>query len=369
MSDVSASMMSRLVPCPGSFKLSLDMPDVQVSNQEAEKGTTAHWLAAKCMKLNMRPHFWLEKNPVNDQIVDIEMIEHVNEYINYIKSSYKGMLLDLTIERKLVTDDFEGTSDYLSYNQVDKKVTIVDLKYGYGIVEVFENWQLISYFWLWWMNNKNLPVDFVDFIIYQPRPYHPDGTIRKWTVHVDSLKVDYFPRITETLVEIHMSGAMTAAAGIHCLYCPAMLYCQANLETCLNMVTVTSIPCVNEPDNWMLGKQLEMFQYAQEILKQRITILQTIAESRLKQGQVIPGYGMVQSSGHRSWKISDEKAKSLGIPYEKPKIVSPRQAEIAGVSKSVIAKNVVTKTKMKFVKVNVEQRAKQLFGSSKITNC
>lgn len=362
MPNPSGSMMNRLVPCHGSFKLCTDFPETQVGNSDADKGTTAHWLAAKCMKLNMKPHFWLGKNPVNDQIVDIEMIEHVSGYIDYIES-FKGISLIPTIETKLTVDGFEGTPDFLKYDVANKKVTILDLKYGFSVVEVFENWQLISYFWLWWMNNKKSLVDHVDFIIYQPRPYHPNGSLRKWSIDVDSLIDDYFFLIDETLVKIYAPKAITSA-GIHCLYCSAMLYCRANLETCLNFITVTGFPNVDEPDNWMLGKQLEMFQYAQEILKQRVTILETIAETRLKQGEVIPGYGMVSSGGHRSWKISDEKAKSLGIPYEKPKIVSPRQAELAGVSKSLVKANVITKTKMKFVKVNTELRAMQLFGYS-----
>jgi hypothetical protein len=108
-----------------------------------------------------------------------------------------------------------------------------------------------------------------------------------------------------------------------------------------------------------------MFQYAQNILKQRVETLKTIAEVRIGKGEIIPGYGMMQSKGARVWKISYKKSIVIGIPYEKPKHMSPRQAELSGFSKALVTANTVSKSRMKFSKVNVEQRAKQLFGESK----
>lgn len=357
-------MMSRLVHCPASFRMCSTFTRKLKHNQEVDKSTTAHWLAAESIKLNLHPYFWLGKNPINDQIVDTEMVGHVEGYTQYIVSNINHAEFVQVVKVKFEVNELAATVDFIHYNREDKKLTIVDLRYGFSIVDVFENWELISYFWLWWVKNPHLAVTSVDFIIYQPRPYHPDGPIRKWSVLVLDLIRDYVPKINETLRMIYRPQAK-ALAGLHCHYCPVMLYCKTNLETCLKIINVAMTPSVNKPTNWILSKQLDMFQYAQNILKQRVETLKTIAEVRIGKGEIIPGYGMMQSKGARVWKISYKKSIVIGIPYEKPKHMSPRQAELSGFSKALVTANTVSKSRMKFSKVNVEQRAKQLFGESK----
>lgn len=363
LSRPSGSMMNRLVPCPGSLKLCSEFPEEPGDNQDADKGSTAHWVAADCMTSHRRPEFWLDKTPVNNQVVDVEMVEHVSNYKSMLLSLFESGIQSNCVEKRLEIEGFGGTPDYLFHDHTVRKVTVVDLKYGFGIVDVFENWQLISYLWLWWMNNRDLPVIDVEFVIYQPRPYHPDGAVRKWSVTLDNLVMNYFPRIVETLTNVRMSDALTTV-GFHCRYCSAMLHCRVNLETCLNIIDVTGVNSAGILDNQTLGRQLAMFEYAQEILKQRVNVLKTVAESRLSSGENIPDYAMVPSGAHRSWKMSDKMAKILGVPHEKPKLMTPRQAELTGFPKSLVESNTVTKSKMKLTKVDVAQRALQLFGKS-----
>ena len=354
-------MMSRLIPCPGSFKMCFDYPDKCGDNEYSKEGILAHWVAADCLKNDQPPSKWLGQTPTNDQMVDSDMVRYINGYIEYIKTIIP-VELDFNLEAKLETSEFSGTPDILKYDSASN-LTIVDLKYGFKIVNVYKNWQLIFYAWLWWKVYGRPRVENVKFIIYQPRPMHPDNAVKEWRIPFSKLEDIYFPKIEETLKNIYLPNALTTS-GNHCHYCSAMLYCRTNLETCLNIVNSTGVVCADEIDNWTLGKQLEMFEYALGILKQRVSVLKTVGEVITKGGGVVPGYGMVERRGNRSWKISDRKAKIFGIPYKKAELVSPREAELSGIPKSLVDLNVTRKSTMKFSRLNISSEANNIFGAS-----
>lgn len=358
----NSSMMDRLVHCPGSWRLGLGISKEEIDNPEVNKGITAHWLAATILRGFNRISDLEGTSPINDQVIDAEMIGHVYMYVNYIKSYCKHGEIERKLDNKMLT----ATPNCLEYDKSKKKITIIELKYGFSFVDVFENWQLLSYFFSWFLNNVDSPVEAVEFVIIQPRSYHPDGGVRKWNIPVDRLLMKYYSTFVATLTNIHLKDTQTSS-GVHCRYCPVLLSCRTNLEACLNVINVTGTQRIYEieSDNWTLSKHLEMFQNAQEILKQRVNVLQVMCESKLKKGEVIPGFKMLSSSGKRVWDIGSKKANEIGIPYEEPKRMSPRQAELAGYSREFIDDNTIMVPKLKLTRVNIEHVAGELFGPSK----
>lgn len=357
--SLTGSMMNRIVRCPGSFKLCNDFPnEIDRDNSFADEGTTAHWIANDCLINNRQVDSWLGKRPVNNEIVDDEMVDNIENYLFYLEllSPQGG-----NSEVRLKIDGFSGTPDYFVYDSYTKKLTIVDLKYGFKLVDVFQNWQLISYAYLWWINNSEVSIS-AEFHIYQPRGYHPDGVSR--VQRVDNLELmAYFSKLSDTFKIIHRLNAPTKA-GIHCLYCSAMLNCTTNMEVCENIYRVSVSPCGVELSNSSIGNQLEIFEHTLEIIKQRVSVLKTVGQERVKRGGIIPQYGMMNTKGKRSWNIDNRKAKAIGIPFKKPELVSPRQAELAGVPKSLVDLNSVKKSGFKFVKVNTLDEANKVLGPS-----
>lgn len=362
MNYPTGSMMGRLVHCPGSFKLCSDYPEKSGNNQIANEGSTAHWLAAFCHTNDSDTEKQIGSAPVvEDCIIDVEMADNIEWYIGHLWSISGTGEGDLEV--RLGIDGFSGTPDYIFYNHLNRKLTVVDLKYGFKSVEVHQNWQLISYAYLWCLNNIDLVVENVEFNIYQPRAYHHDGISRTWTIPFGELENYYFFKLKETLEYIHLPGSPTKS-GSHCHYCSAMLNCKTNFDTCLNIVNISEAPCVGEIDNYGIGKQLELFEHAQMILRQRISVLKSVGEVRVKKGGVVPGYGIVGTRGNRKWNISKQKAKAFGIPFKEPELISPSEAEMVGVPKSLVSLNVQRKSGMKFAKVDILAKVGKMFGPS-----
>ena len=70
--------------------------------------------------------------------------------------------------------------DFYLYDQAEKTLYVTDLKYGYEIVEPFENWQALAYA----AGVAALPgmvPDKVVITIVQPRAPHRRGPIRTWS--------------------------------------------------------------------------------------------------------------------------------------------------------------------------------------------
>ena len=94
--------------------------------------------------------------------------------------------------------------------------------------------------------------------------------------------------------------------------------------------------------------------------------LQNLAIARLQKGQVINGYAYEQKFGDRKWR--DDVDPSLiqmmtGIDIIKPTVLSPAQAEKAGVHKSIIAGMVTKPSKgLDLVKSNNLEKARKVFG-------
>lgn len=350
MDKILARDMHRVVPCPGSFRLSIDCPKDTRMERESDKSVLAHWLMNQCILLNRLPESYLGTM----QTIDLEMIEHVNGYLNHVRSLFLNLAFATCVENKLVTNEFEGTPDYLTYNSVNKTVKIVIFEYDFTIVYPFENWNLISYFWLWKSQNPHVPVTDVEFSIYQPRPQYLDNPVKEWKITASSLESDYFPKIVETLILVNSPNA-SVKTGFHCRHCSAMLYCQTNLEACTNVVDIASTPCANNPNNSELGKQFRMFQYAQDLLKMRIIVLQTIVESKIKKGEFIPGYAMMPSNQRRVWIGDKRDIFKLGVPCKESEPLSPRQAELVGMSKDIVDANTKMISKIKLTRVGYDK--------------
>jgi len=95
-SIISASGSNRWLECPGSIDLSRGIPDT--SSEAADEGTAAHTLAERCLLQNKNAaEFRGQTITVKDSgrafIVDEEMAEAVQLYIDTIKADYEATAL------------------------------------------------------------------------------------------------------------------------------------------------------------------------------------------------------------------------------------------------------------------------------------
>lgn len=222
-------------------------------------------------------------------------------------------------------------------------LNIEDLKFGWKIVDVKENWQLIGYA-IGQMQRLYRETGFmathVNFRIHQPRPYHPDGRIREWFISYEEL-LPYWQRIEEKMIA-YVNGDRTLSTGKSCQYCEALNSCPA-----MNRSVYKSVETVMSDDwqdkvigNEELAKEYELLGRVQEILKIKRDSLKQLAIMRLQNNQIIPGYTYEPELGDRKWK-DNVTAKSIlaftGKDITKIDILSPNQAEKMGVPRKLVA--------------------------------
>lgn len=353
--DISPSRMPRIVNCPGSVNLCRQFPELTKDDGEnAQQGTLAHWLFQQ--KLSRRVDLWqfLDKTPVNDQIVDREMIVNVLDYCKIVETIGAGHVEQ---RYEIVNGEFAGfggTPDFIFYDWLLRILVILDLKYGFIPVTPFRNWQLLSYVWLFHETFPELPIKSVKMGIYQPRNPTKEGVYKTWRVSFSEMESEYFPKIKQSLTDCQSSISITRA-GDHCHYCSAMLQCDSNLKTCLRIVNLGGMQCGQEPTGEQLSNQLKLFRFASGILKKRLQVVESISEHRLKIGEQLPGYCLKSVKGHRHRIISDSRAERIGWPKEPTKLMSPRQAEINGFPQKLVDKFTKTRMSVKLTEFDIHK--------------
>ena len=249
---------------------------------------------------------------------------------------------------------------------VGNTLHVEDLKYGYGIVDVKENWQLIGYAigqWFRLAEAYNYRPDFIHFTIHQPRPYHEKGRVRDWVISVQEL-FQYYTQICERM-QAYVNGDRTLETGKACKYCNAGSTCPAlNRSANKAMDTVlcewSEKPLTNEE----VAEQYELLQRAHELLELRLKSVEQLAISRIQANQIVPGYAFEMAYGDRKWKsnVTPESIHALtGVTITKTEMLSPNQAEKAGVSKKLTSVFTEKPAKgVKLVKKDVAEEANKI---------
>lgn len=240
---------------------------------------------------------------------------------------------------------------------------IDDFKYGWGIVEVFENWQLLGYA-IGEVIRRQTMFDKIVMRIHQPRPHHEDGSTREWVLTYEQL-LAYQERIRERMLQI-ATGDKTLVTNPKCKYCPAAAVCPA-----INKAFYRGLEVVHDfvQDNMSeeeLAHQLDVISRFDEIVKIRKDSLKALAVDRLKNGKIIPGYVNEASYGDRKWKpgITPDVLKTMtGKDVTISEMLSPAQAEKIGIPKSFV--NAIVDRPFlgqKLVKKDGNKLGEQIFG-------
>lgn len=354
--NISPSKMPRIVNCPGSVNLCNQFPELSDndSNEITKQGILASWLVKQKLVREIDPWRYLNKSPINDQIVDREMVTHVLNYCEITEKIGKGEIKRRYEIKIGVFKSFNGIPDFVFYDKSLESLTILVFKYGFIPVSVIRNWQLLSYAWLFTKVNPDKPLSKIKLNIYQPRISTKEGVLKTQVIDIDVCNSIFFPRIEDTLRSFQSSTSMTRS-GDHCHHCSAMLQCNTNLETCLRIVNLGNVQHAEEPTGEQLSNQLKLFQFSSKILEKRLQVIESIAEHRLKSGEQLPGYCLISSQGNRYWDISKSRGELIGIPMQTSKFMTPKQAEINGFPQSLIKKYSKIKTSVKLTEFNIQE--------------
>jgi hypothetical protein len=317
--DLGASSASRWMQCPGSIRLSADIPNP--SSSFAEEGTAAHALAELALSKKQDPDMWLGMSLEGVEVTE-DMVEHVRTYVEACRAVEKTAT-KVWIEHRFNLGSLNppapmfGTGDFVAYRKKDQLVEVIDLKYGSGVVvEVVGNKQL-RYYALGAVLSpelKGLPIKKVRMTVVQPRAAHPDGVVRSETITLEELldfTEDLMAAARATLVE-----DATLKVGDHCRFCRAMAVCPAQKEHAEEVAATefSVIPAervvLPAPESLTL-EQLTDLTGKFPIVEAWMKAVRGHMQGMLERGQEVPGFKLVQKRALRKWLDEEDAAQEL----------------------------------------------------------
>lgn len=360
---LSPSGAHRWMACPGSVVLESNLPDS--SSVYANEGSAAHLLASWALRDKMDPSNYLgEKIRVGDDefVVDKEMCDHVRDYTKLVREYAEGghLLVEQAVPIGHITGEegATGTSDAIIVHGDERRLTVVDLKYGMGVrVDAADNPQLMLYA-LGAYEVASLLADFdtVVMVIHMPRLNH----VSEWSIPIRDLfafaeLASYWAAQTRQ-AEADEAAALVSgrptdsdwpkrylnAGEKQCRFCRAKATCPALrdevVETYAGSTPATAaefadlVPIVVDDecgDNYLsiaMGKVALVEDWCKAVRAE--------VERRLFAGKEVPGYKLVEGKrGNRRWADEDaaikamKSAKIKDADMYKRTLISPTEAE------------------------------------------
>ncbi|AUR84415.1 protein of unknown function DUF2800 [Vibrio phage 1.055.O._10N.286.55.E9] len=308
-----ASGMAMTEKCPGSIrmkKLFASMyPDlVNKPSPAAEEGTAAHELGEFALRMGCETSDCVGST-FNEHVVTEAMAEYVNVYVGEIRKILAEnpdaiLMVEKRVTMLSVANDVFGTGDCIIYVPSKRKMYNIDLKYGFGIVDVNDNIQLAHYsvstfdtFQYWDL------VDEVEAMIIQPRADHIDGVIRRYTFTRNDL-IEWQRKFVN-IVNIARRDDAPLNAGDHCKYCEASPICRPRILRTFNMLSLDApLDTLDESEVMGIYKELSTLNRNMEAVKE-------LASKLGKGGKRLEGYKMVKAIQWHVCKDEDEFVSDL----------------------------------------------------------
>lgn len=312
MSDhavLSASGAHRWLNCLPSARLELEF--INNESSAAAEGTAAHALCEHKLKkaLHMR-----SKRPVSVYNSD-EMEEHSDAYVEFVMEQLELARQSCTdplilIEQRLdfscyVPQGF-GTGDCIIIG--DKKLHIIDFKYGMGVlVDAVGNPQMKLYaLGALEIYDSLYDIEEVSMTIFQPRREN----VSTWTIPVNELK-DWAENELRPKAKKAYEGEGNYLPGEWCTFCRAAVKCRARAEEKLKLAQMEFKlpPLLTDSEiEEVLSKLSDLTKWANEIIAYA-------TDAAVNQGKEWHGFKVVEGRSIRKYKDEEavaEAAKANG---------------------------------------------------------
>ena len=237
---------------------------------------------------------------------------------------------------------------------------IEDLKYGWGIVEAKENWQLLGYA-IGEVIRRGKAFSHISIKIHQPRPHHEDGPSREWLLTYEEL-LEYKEKI-EARMDALVAGERSLTTSSACKYCEgAAEACPAFSRLFYRALEVSTEFHQDSLSDAEVSTQLDHVKRALEVIKIKGDSLTELAISRIKGGKIIPNYVQSKKYGNRVWKggITADSLKIMtGKEVTETSFISPSKAEKLGIPRALVSQL----TDKKFLGIKLEKKDSTKIGN------
>lgn len=340
---LGASGAKRWMACPGSVRLSAEVPGGDKGSFYAREGTAAHAVAEKCLLNGMDPEFYVGQK-IEGIKVTREMAAAVSVYVDKVRMIFgaEEEIEDRHVECRFSLEELDppepmfGTVDCWKYDELrGKHLWILDYKHGQGVaVEAEDNVQLMYYALGAVLENRIRPRK-ITVVIVQPRCSHKDGLVRDWTFNWEDL-VDFKDRLMVAAYATEVPDA-PLAVGDHCRFCPAVAVCPAQHQYAIEVaqeefsaIDETTLP----PPEILTDAELGDVLAKADMVLMWLSACKNYAVRQLETSGTVPGWKLVNKRANRKWNSQEEvvaTVKGLGLEeedYTEPgKLLSPNKME------------------------------------------
>jgi len=352
------------VNCPGYVALREHVPD-EPSGEAADEGNDLHSVSALVLRGVAQPADFIGSKGPKGTLITPEGARFIGTYTQAVLSTFHHTALNVEdfIKVPAVHPESEGTTDCWAYNSKAKELYIWDAKFGWKIIEAYENWQFINYYAgiLEKLRISDMGVT-VRFIVVQPKAPHPEGPIRTWRVKAEALR----PYVNRLHMAAHeaLGPNPKARSGPWCGNCEACYICPASNAAAYNGVDVAYAATPFNQDPAAIGKELHVIKAAYDRLANRKEALESQASTLLKMGKVVPGWCLEPVIGNMEWTKPEEEIRQLGALFgvEATKVKTPAQLRDAGVPMEVI--QTFSARNKRGVKLAIDNKAAKIFGGN-----
>lgn len=359
MLTLIATNLPRVMQCNGS----LIMPVIESENVSATRaeGDAAHWLIQQVHSGKFTADEIVEKKAPNGVFITEDMVENVTPYLDGIGRDGRTEVPSMITDGK--TWEINSRADHIALR--GDTLYVDEFKYGWSIIEAEKNWTLLAHAFAHFNSDYNVaqPQKYV-FTVYQPRPQHPKGKIRSWSITKEALLV-YYNQLSRTLFK----PSETLVTGNECRNCQSRIACPASLKALMNSIDISESVYVATIDNNALSDLMDTMKRAEDVIEQTKKAYTELAKYRIKQGQIVRNYQLENELTNRNWK-PDTKPEVLqamtGIDVQKKVIVTPSQAEKLGVSPDFVKLFTHREIKgTKLTRIDENTKAEKLFNQPK----
>lgn len=370
--------------CPGSAFMESQHPDMG-DKQAAEEGTAVHWIMEQMLTLGA-PAVSVGSVSPNGITVTQEMLDGAEMFANdVVKMLGPHWRNTVWVERPVRIPRVHptlnwGTPDCRAWSPDDRTLFIWDLKYGHGIVEVFENDQLIDYAagCLSEMNERraaaSLPAISESDItivmrIVQPRAFHRDGPIREWRVKATDLR-PYIHALAMAADEATGPDPQCKPYSIACEHCKGRHACEALQRAVYRGMDIVHRAQSVEMSPAAIGLELRMLHEISGLMEARRTGLEQQVESMILAGKSVPHWTMASGQSREKWRDGkDAEVIALGKMYgvdvaKPPEAITPVQAKTKGLPADIVAAYSIRPPGARKLVIDDGSEARRVFGGA-----
>ena len=362
-SKLGASSAHQWMNCPASVRLCEGVADEATTY--ANEGSAAHALAEKCLetRTNAHDHLGIELTHGGEVfIVDVEMADAVQEYVNIIREDLSEVLgisdsidpnelyqqwtqssgIEFGVEHRFHLDWLDpilfGTNDCYIGDALGV-LRVYDYKHGAGVPVSAKNNPQLMYYALGCLGKDNLKMyHTVEIIVVQPRCWD-DSVVPRWTISVEDLYAWAYERLLPAAKAAQAPDAKYVVGEKQCRWCRARGECQALAEQNMDLIRATfddvsSSPTVVPPtaerltsdELGQINKMLPLFEQWTRSIRAEIA-------KRLERGEdsQVLGAKLVKKRSLRAWedtgKAQVELMDAIGNDVLDVKLKSPAQVE------------------------------------------